>query len=218
MSIPLWVAVLGVLVTAAITLDVLQHGPLTRIDVQLSEQMLRWGLRFKLWPRRLLTPGLWLGQRGTVLTGSSLLAVWAVWRCRTVEPVLRLFVAVVGLAAVVYAFKLGLARNAPIAVARGQRAATGASFPSGHTANAVVLWGLARYTAGRGRLDDRLIRAVQVGRSVAPAVVSLVMVLLDYHWLTDLLAGIAIGVVLLWVTLHPGWLRASQRIDSRIFR
>lgn len=217
-SVPLWAAVVGVLVTAAISLDVFQHGPLTRIDGQLSDQMLRWGLRFKPWPRRLLTPGLWFGQRGIVLTGSLLLALWATRRCRTVEPVLRLIVAVIGLAAVVYALKLGLARNAPIAAARGHSAATGASFPSGHTANAVVLWGLAQYTAGRARPDDRLFRAVRVGRLIAPAVVSVVMVLLDYHWLTDLLAGIAIGMVLLWTTLHPGWIRVSQRIDSRIVR
>ncbi len=131
---------------------------------------------------------------------------------------LRLIVAVIGLAAVVYAFKLGLARNAPIAGAHGQSAAAGASFPSGHTANTVVLWGLAQYTAGRARADDRLVRAVRVGRLIAPAVVSVVMVLLDYHWLTDLLAGSAIGMVLLWATLHPGWTHASQRIDSRIVR
>lgn len=214
--VPLWVPVVGVLVTVAISLDVSLHGPLTRIDTQLSEQMLRWGLRFKPGPRRMLTPGLWFGQRGTMVTGSLLLAVWAARRCRTVEPVLRLIVAVIGLAVAVYAFKLGLARSAPIAVARGQRVATGASFPSGHTANAVVLWGLAQYTAGRARAHDRLFRAVRVGRLIAPAVVGVVMVLLDYHWLTDLLAGIAIGMVLLWVTLDPCWIRASQRIDSRI--
>lgn len=216
--VPLWLALLGVLVTVAISFDVCYHGPLTSVDTHLSDQMLQWGLRFKRWPRRLLTPGLWFGQRGTVLTGSLLLAFWTAWRWRSVEPLVRLIVAVVGLGVVVYSFKLGLARNAPIAVARGQRVATGASFPSGHTANAVVLWGLAQYTASHPRLDSRLVDAVRVGRLVAPVVVSVVMVLLDYHWLTDLLAGVAVGVVLLWATLHPCWNHASEWIDSRSFR
>lgn len=178
--------------------------------------MLSWGLRFHPWPRRLLTVGLWFGQRGTVLVGSALLAGVVAWRARAVEPVVRLIVAVVTLGIVVYGFKLGLARNAPIGDALGQRPGTGASFPSGHTANAVLLWGLAQFTAVRWNVAERLTACIRVGRWLAPWVVSAVMILLDYHWVSDLIAGAAVGVALLWLTLLPAWARVSRLIDRRL--
>lgn len=216
-AVPVWAVVGSAAVTVLIAVDVVRHGPLSTVDRHLSSQMLDWGLRYKPWPHRLLTPGLWFGQRGTVLTGATLLALLAVRRRRTVEPLVRLFVALCALSVVVYAFKLGLGRNAPIGDARGQPPGSGASFPSGHTANAVLLWGLAQSTASRARMNRRLQMLIAAGRWSAPWIVSAVMVLLDYHWLTDLVAGMTIGIVLLWVTLLPAWDRLSVAIDRRIF-
>lgn len=177
---------------------------------------MHWHLRDRMWPRQLLTVGLWFGQRGTVLVGSALLAGWLAWHRRTSEPILRLGVAVIALVVTVYAIKLGLARNAPAADARGEPAGTGSSYPSGHTANAILLWGLAGYAVWRWQVPRRLARLVSVGRWLAPWATSISMILLDYHWLSDLVAGIAVGTVVLWIALLHVWKDIAARVDTRV--
>lgn len=210
------VVIVGALVVlAVVSADVLLGGPLSHLDHRVGTQMDDWGLRWRPWPRRSLTLGVIPGQRGYVLTGAAALAAWLGWRNRTSEPVVRLAVAVVSLLAVVYAFKLGLARNAPIQDSRGEAAGHGASFPSGHVANAVLLWGWAYWSACRFRLPRMVRRVLGWGRWAAPVAVSVAMTLLNYHWITDFLGGAAVGVILLAWTLLPAWSRLAWALDTR---
>ena len=208
-------SLIALAVLVAVSLDVHLGGPLTHLDHQVADRMTSWDLRGRPWPRRALTVGVWFGQRGVVLVGAVLILGAAAGRHRTVEPLLRLVVALVGLIAVVYAFKLGLARNAPVQDARGDPAGTGASFPSGHVANAVLLWGLASWSVRRWPVPEMLGAAVRYGRWVAPVAVTVAMTLLNYHWLTDLVGGAAVGVVLLGTTLLPLWSRPAAALDRR---
>jgi membrane-associated phospholipid phosphatase len=75
----------------------------------------------------------------------------------------------------------------------------GTSFPSGHVANAVLLWGVARWQAveyGLPLLWQRLFTALSVA---APVAAGAAMVALHFHWLSDALVGAALGIVLLGV-------------------
>ncbi|MEP6852197.1 MAG: phosphatase PAP2 family protein [bacterium] len=210
---------LAVLVAAvvlvAVSLDIFATGPLTHLDHRLGRQLQSWDLRSTDWPRYLLTVGIWFGQRGVVLTMAVLIAGVLSWRHRTLEPVVRLVVAVLALLAVVYAFKLGLGRNAPIQDARGEPAGSGSSYPSGHVANAVLLWGLADWSLLRWPVSDRLSRAVHVGRWIAPFAITVAMTLLNYHWLSDFIGGAAVGVLLLALVLRPVWAAAAAPFDGR---
>lgn len=69
---------------------------------------------------------------------------------------------------------------------------SGASFPSGHAATAAATFGAAALLISRGR--SRRARALLAAGAAGIAVgVATTRVLLGVHWLTDVLAGLAIG-------------------------
>jgi membrane-associated phospholipid phosphatase len=71
-------------------------------------------------------------------------------------------------------------------------ATLGPSFPSGHSATAAAFYATAALLIGRWR--PRPTRAVVAGLAAAIAVgVAATRVLLDMHWLTDVVAGLSIG-------------------------
>jgi len=71
-------------------------------------------------------------------------------------------------------------------------ATLGPSFPSGHSATAAAFYATAALLIGRWR--PRLTRAVITGLAVGIAVgVAATRVLLDLHWLTDVVAGLSLG-------------------------
>jgi membrane-associated phospholipid phosphatase len=200
----------------AISLDVHAGGPLTRLDHHIGDRMYQWDLRHDSVAHPALTVFLYFGQRGVVVVLSVLLFGWLAWRFKTVEPMLRLVIALVLIYLAVYGFKLGLARNAPIQDFRGDKPGAGSSYPSGHIANAVVLWGLADWAVCNWPTPMQLRRLVQAGRWVAPFAVTISMTLLNYHWLSDFLGGAAVGVVLLALVTLPLWTSAAARIDGRV--
>jgi len=68
----------------------------------------------------------------------------------------------------------------------------GPSFPSGHSATAAAFYAAAALVIGRGRKART--RASLAGSAVAIAVaVACTRVLLDFHWLSDVIAGLALG-------------------------
>jgi membrane-associated phospholipid phosphatase len=71
-------------------------------------------------------------------------------------------------------------------------ATLGPSFPSGHSATAAAFYAAAALLLGRWR--ERPVRAVLAGLAVGIAVaVAASRVLLDVHWLSDVIAGLALG-------------------------
>lgn len=71
-------------------------------------------------------------------------------------------------------------------------ATLGPSFPSGHSSTAAALWAAVALIAGRwlGRRAVAPLAGAAVGVAVA---VAASRVLLDVHWLTDVIAGLALG-------------------------
>jgi membrane-associated phospholipid phosphatase len=68
----------------------------------------------------------------------------------------------------------------------------GPSFPSGHSATAAAFWAAAALVLGRGLGRPR--RALLAGGAVGIAVaVAGSRVLLDVHWLSDVIAGVCLG-------------------------
>ncbi|MDQ3379489.1 MAG: phosphatase PAP2 family protein [Actinomycetota bacterium] len=68
----------------------------------------------------------------------------------------------------------------------------GPSFPSGHSATAAAFYAAAALVIGRGRSSRA--RALIAGSAAAIAVaVACTRVLLDFHWLSDVVAGLALG-------------------------
>ncbi len=183
------------------TLDLIFDGMVSRFDESVEEIVGGWGVR----ENPVLYAICWVitqigGQRGMILIVLGGLIAYICWTRRTLQPLIRTITAIVLLSAVVYAFKYGLGRTAPeypgSYLHRG-----GLSYPSGHTANAVLMWGLSTWLAvyyGLPLWVQRLFAALFV---VSPIASGVTMLLLNFHWVSDLITGAAVGVILLWV-LH----------------
>lgn len=148
----------------------------------------------------------WLSRPGQRwLTLPVLLAVGAYvsWRQQRLRPLIAV---VTGLGT---AYLLGkwtkesLGRTPPfkdVDILHG----VGEAFPSGHVANATYTWALITLLlyGTRGLWPNR--RRVYIGFTVTAGLVVLVssiMVINDYHWLTDVPGGIAIGLIALMAAL-----------------
>ncbi len=192
-----WPVLVSLAVTVGVTADLLGRGVLERLDVEVSAVVSDWGLRDSpaYWPVWAVTQ---IGGRGTILIVLAGLVGWLCVRRRTLLPLARVLVALALLTVVVYALKYGTGRTAP-AYPGSFFHRDGASYPSGHVANAVLMWGVARWQAVEYRLGPRVQRTLWVLSVAGPVATGIAMVALDFHWVTDAVVGGAVGVVLLGV-------------------
>ena len=209
---PWWLIGLGALVTAGVTIDLLGRGALERMDLRVSEVVSAWGLRHggAYWLVWVVTQ---LGGRAFILLVLAGLVGYLAVRRRTLLPLVRVLLALALLTAVIYAFKYGAGRTAP-SYPGSFFHREGASFPSGHVANAVLMWGVALWQAVEYGLPVAVQRVFRVLSLAAPVVTGAAMIALDFHWVTDALVGASVGVVLLGVvhlldaTVLSRWPRA----------
>jgi membrane-associated phospholipid phosphatase len=195
---PWWLMVASLALTAVVTADLLARGRLERMDLRVSEMVSSWGLKdspVTYWPVWCVTQ---FGGRGFILLVLAGLVGFLTWRRRSLLPLARVLVALALLTGVVYGFKYGMGRTAP-SYPGSFFHRDGASFPSGHVANAVLMWGVARWQAVDFGLPlgvQRLFRLLSVG---GPVLAAVAMVSLDFHWVTDAAVGAAVGLLLLGV-------------------
>jgi membrane-associated phospholipid phosphatase len=194
---PRWLVLLSGVVTVAVTVDLLTRGVLERMDLRVSEVVSAWELDDSgaYWPVWAVTQ---LGGRGFILIVLAGLVGYLGWRFRTVVPLVRVLLALVLLTVVVYSFKYGTGRTAP-AYPGSFFHRDGASYPSGHVANAVLMWGVARWQVVAYRLASWLQRTTWVLSVAGPVATGIAMVSLDFHWITDAVVGAAVGILLLGV-------------------
>jgi membrane-associated phospholipid phosphatase len=134
------------------------------------------------------------GQRGP---SSIVVGVWLAWRCwrlRSWRPLLVMGVALVLLNMSVGAVKIGMGRLGPHyahVAGSNELFLGGGIFPSGHTANAVVTWGIVAYIAVRWRRLGSLLAGFM------GITVGLTTLYLGTHWVSDVLAGWAAGALVL---------------------
>ena len=196
---PSWWLVLAALVVGGlVTADLLASGVSERVDVRVSEVVRGWGLADSA-----AYPLVWsvtqVGGRVTILVVLAGLVGYLAWRRRTVLPALRVLVALILLTGVVYTLKYGTGRTAPGYPGSYFFHEDGASYPSGHVANAVLMWGVARWQAVEYGLPARIQRLFWWLSVVGPVLTGLSMISLDFHWVTDAVVGAAVGIVLLGV-------------------
>jgi membrane-associated phospholipid phosphatase len=209
---PWWLLGLAAVVTAAVTVELLTRGWLERMDLRISEVVSSWDLRHSdgYWAVWAFTQA---GGRGFILIVLAGLVGWLWWRERTLLPLARVVLALALLTGVVYAFKWGMGRTAP-AFPGSFFHREGASYPSGHVANAVLMWGVARWQVVQFGLPDRVQRLAWLLSLLGPVATGVAMVALDFHWVTDAVVGAAVGILLLGVVhlldaaVLSRWLRA----------
>lgn len=153
------------------------------------------------------------GQRGPSAIVVSVWLGWRCWRTRSMRPLLVLGVSLVLLNMSVGAVKIGLGRLGPhYAHVAGSNELFfgGGIFPSGHTANAVVTWGVLAYLASRWRRSGAFVAGF-MGFSVG-----LTTIYLGTHWVSDVLAGWAAGILVMLALplFEPVIASADERIQA----
>ncbi|CCG04526.1 Phosphoesterase PA-phosphatase [Blastococcus saxobsidens DD2] len=214
---PWWLLVVAALVGGLVTADLLARGALERLDLRLSEIVSDWGLQDSA-----AYPVVWLftqlGGRVTILVVLAGLVGYLLWQRRTWLPIARAVLAVAVLTAGVYAIKYGIGRTAPAFPGSYFFHADGVSFPSGHVANAVLMWGVARWQAVEYGLPPAVQRTFWWLSVAGPVGTGVAMVSLDFHWITDAVVGAAVGIVLLGVVHALDALVLSRWVRARAGR
>ena len=159
-----------------------------------------------------------LGQRAICCAVAAIWFAWVGLRRRDVRPLITFVVVTLVLNVTIGVVKLAVGRLGPLQL--GQDAAKigasrvfddGTIFPSGHTANAVVIWGLMALLATRHRRVWAAIAAVLA------VTVGLSTIYLGTHWVSDVVAGWAAGgLVLLAVPLMTPVVDRLERLVVRV--
>jgi membrane-associated phospholipid phosphatase len=195
----------------AITLA-LADGALLGLDLSVRD----WCDRHQPAPlHSLASVGNRLGQ-GTPLTALCLLlALFLVWRRHSVRPVFPPVLAFILTFGTLTPLKDITDRAAPHAwsLAHPERFGSGgAEYPSGHLTNAIVWYGvlallLAQWVTGVWR---RLLRIAP------PVILCCTTIYLGYHWLTDTVAGVLLGLFLDRLMSRIRWddLPLGRRLNS----
>ena len=132
-----------------------------------------------------------LGSIQIVVALAVVLALVDLLRTRNRWTLLFLVVVLVGMELAQYGVKDLVDRVRPTLDPAAAR--LGPSFPSGHSATAAAFYAAAALIIGRA-LSRRPVRHLVIGAAVAIAVgVAASRVLLDLHWLSDVVGGLALG-------------------------
>jgi membrane-associated phospholipid phosphatase len=187
-----------------LTADLLYEGAVRRADGAVSAWVTAHAHRS--WDI-VLPPLTFVGQRGFVVLPLLVVTVLAMRRTRSARPLAVIAGALLTTAVVVGTMKLAFGRTAP-GYGDDLFGAGGLSYPSGHAVNTILIWTLLlRMLAGLyggGRL--RWLRRPGTRAAVVAAVAlanAVGMVGLDYHWVSDVVAGWTIGLVLAMLAPSP---------------
>lgn len=205
---------------AVIVAAVLATSPLVRLDWQVM--LFR---PYVQWPRfhEFLDYFVVLGQRGPTAVLVACWLGWRTWKHRSLRPLLVLGAALLLLNLTVGAVKYGVGRLGPhyaTSFGSAELFLGGDIFPSGHTANAVVTWGILAYLA----TTPRARRILSVVSAVLSLGVGMTTIYLGTHWVSDVLSGWCAGLLVLlampWfepaVARCEAWLQNTwQRLRHR---
>jgi membrane-associated phospholipid phosphatase len=138
-----------------------------------------------------------IGQRAVCLPVLVLVTGYVAWRTRRWRPVTVAVSSVIAVNLVVLVLKLWLGRGQP-RLEDPDFFNGGDLYPSGHTANVVLVYGLAAFLlvryVGLSRRVRRMLWTVVLVLSVVMTVTSLT---LRWHWFTDLIGGLLVGAAVL---------------------
>jgi membrane-associated phospholipid phosphatase len=187
LTLALAVVLAGGAVLALLAVAVRSSDLLAGIDSSVAE----WGNRHaSAWSHDALTLVTDLGETVTVAVVAAVVALVDFRRTRNPWVAPFLVAVILGDKLLTEAVKQLVDRARPTIEAVA--ATLGPSFPSGHTSTAAASWAAFALVAGRwwGRRAWPALAGLAVGIAVG---VAASRVLLDVHWLTDLLGGLAHG-------------------------
>ena len=203
-----WFDVVMLAAFAALTYA-LARGHLLGLDRQVADWADQHRPAVLYWPSRVLN---YLGQGGQVLMPvAGILGVILAVRRRSVRPLLVLASAFVLTYVTIGPLKIWLQRAAPHFTGPDRAelfnpaavGPLGMSYPSGHVANALVWYGVIALLLGAlVAVPSRVHLAI---RLVPPVIVFCTTTYLSFHWLTDSVAGLFLGLILTRLMARVAW-------------
>lgn len=195
----------------AIVVAVLTTSWLVRLDWQIM-----FFRPYEQWPQlhAFLDYLVVLGQRGPTAVMVAAWLGWRSWRQHTLRPLITLGVSLLLLNITVGAVKLGLGRLGPhyaTEIGSAELFAGGDIFPSGHTANAVVTWGILAYLASTTVTR----RVLSLFSAVVSLSVGATTVYLGTHWVSDVLLGWIAGLLIMLAL--PWFEPLIARVEAYVF-
>lgn len=150
-----------------------------------------WGSRNATsWSTNVLDALTDLGGTLYLVVITAAVAIYDYWRRRNANVALYLFVVLVGVVVINNGLKLIVDRERPPVMHLVGTA--GSSFPSGHSAAAASTWFALALVITRHQSRHR--RAIAAGMATTITIaVAASRALLGVHWLTDVVAGVAVG-------------------------
>lgn len=187
-------ALAGFLTLVFVAFTLLAMGPLARYDAyfNLAPPPPEWVPFLHVLDR--------VGQRALALPilGVALYVIYR--RRRSWRPIVVAGASVFALNLVVLILKVGLGRSSPH-TADPSFFVGGMAYPSGHSSNIVLVYGLMAYLIGHYLRPSRTVQALMWG---AVGVLGVTMVVtsltLNWHWFADLVAGLIVGGIVLELT------------------
>ncbi len=155
-----------------------------------------------------------LGLRSLTATVLITLAVFIGWRFKSLRPLYLSLSALLLLNGVVGISKVIFGRSKP-RLSLDLLHAGGLSYPSGHSANALLTWGMCSYLiyryTHREPFEGIKLNWLVITITITVCIVSLIR---DTHWFSDLLGGVLIGGSLLvfLIAIDRAW--PSERQPS----
>ena len=187
LTLALVAVLLGAIVLASLAVVVRSTDVLASVDSSVAE----WGDRHATaWSHDGLTLVTNLGETWLVVVVAVAVALVEIARTRSRWVAPFLLAVILGDKLLTETVKQLVDRARP--ALEPVAATLGASFPSGHTSTAAASWAAFALVAGRwwGRRAWPALTGIAVGIAVG---VAASRVLLDVHWLTDVLGGLALG-------------------------
>jgi membrane-associated phospholipid phosphatase len=184
-----WAALLFLL-AAVVTWQVLSAGRLTHVDISVQQWSSRHsGLVLRFPWDRVSRFGRWSISCSVVLVAATCVS----WRCRSLAPFLQITTTLAAFLFFVRMFKVLVGRAAPWTGVPGAWTG-GDSFPSGHTAVAVITSGLL--FGMLGGTGPGIVLGAAVGGAVGIA-----MIVPGQHWMSDVLESWLLAMAVLVLSL-----------------
>jgi membrane-associated phospholipid phosphatase len=206
--------ILGLAGFAFCAFNVRTNGPMLRYDVVVANTLYRVAINSPAWLRDLMVAGYYVGQHVIVVIG-VLLAAYFIYR-RFWPELAMVVIAWAGEGSLWLLIAPYFNRPRPAFSVPVWHHMTAPSFPSGHTIAAVMCYGLLAY------LIAPKVRSGW-GKSAVVALGVLLVLFVGFsrlfigdHWLTDVLAGLALGVA--WASLVYTTVELVARSTQRSHR
>ncbi|MFC7482182.1 phosphatase PAP2 family protein [Luedemannella flava] len=151
-----------------------------------------------------------LGNGGPLAVITLIIALTVARRRRTLWPVAPVVAAFLAIGFVIMPLKQYFHRAAPhsvlpddVEVRLFSQPGFGLSYPSGHAVNTIVWYGvIALLLAGWFAARPAWHRALRIA---PPIIVGFTATYLGWHWLTDMVAGLFLGVLIDRVLMRVSW-------------